>query len=325
MVTSPNLVAKTQNTKLNLTDIDLPKVSVVIPVHNNVDRLPITLETLQKQTYPQELLEIIVVDNNSSDGSDSIASQFANINLIYQKDIQNAAATRNAGIIAATGEIIAFIDADCVPALDWIERAIINIYQCNCDRIGGRVIVQPLSPNSPTPALLDALYSFNQELLVKNYQAAMTGNFIAKKEVFQEIGHFNSDFFELEDIDLGVRATTAGFSITYADDCIVYHEPRNTIFQMWKKGKRNGRGMFSICENNLQWKGRFGWKHLPRTIKTLITPRQLHWNTLPFSKKEIKWNKKIAIYFELILTTNIAETLGYFQYFLDRIKSDYFF
>lgn len=289
-----------------------PKVSVVIPVHNCAATLEQTLTMLKQQDYQGET-EIIAVDNNSKDGSDKIAQQMSNVILVYQTAIQNAAATRNKGIETATGEIIAFLDGDCIPEKDWIRQAVNIIEQTGVSRIGGRIGVKPISPESPVPALLDTLCCFNQEGAVKNCQSSMTANLIVKREVFDKVGNFNEDYFEMEDIEFGLRATNANFTVSYGKNCLVWHPPRMTVKEMFIKAKRNGKGTFILCNKNPKWSGKWGWKHSLRGLKTLLKPKQLYWDTLPFNPQKISLIKKIQIYFSLLLIMNLGEAVGYWE------------
>jgi cellulose synthase/poly-beta-1,6-N-acetylglucosamine synthase-like glycosyltransferase len=289
----------------------LPRVSVIIPVFNDADGLKQTLTALQQQNYPQDKLEIIVVDNNSIDNSDQVAINTAGVTLVYEKEIQNAGAARNQGLRVATGEIIAFTDADCIPTPDWILTGIAIIQQTGVDRIAGEVTINPVFPSSSIPTLLDAMYNFNQESLVKTYQACVTANLIIKRSVFDSVGLFSPNFFE--DIQFGRRASAAGFTLIYASNCIVYHPPRDTFNAIWQKGIRSGRGVFSIC---LQEKkgGFMGLKHYARVIKTLVFPRQLHWYRLPFSPKELNLQQRLNIYILQWIVINLAEAIGYTQW-----------
>ncbi len=292
-----------------------PKISIIIPVYNCADSLKETLLSLKNQDYQGEK-EIIVVDNNSTDGSDKIAQQIPNIIVLYERNIQNAAATRNRGIIQATGDIIAFIDSDCIAEKNWISQAVQIMQKKQVDRIGGKVIMKPIYPTSSVSSLLDCLYSYCQTIVVNNHQSAMTCNFITKREVLDKIGIFDHNLFEFEDIDLGKRAAKANFSIYYGENCIVYHAPRATRQEMWLKAKRNGKGAFMLCKKNLQWSGKWGWKHPFRAIKTLITPKKLYWNHLTFDADKISWKRKTLIYLHLWMLMNLGEALGYFESWL---------
>lgn len=295
-----------------------PDVSIIVPVYNCAATLEETLLSLKEQNY-QGKTEIIVVDNNSNDNSDRIAKKITDIKVVYERNIQNAAATRNKGIQVSQGEVIAFIDSDCIAEKDWLEKAIKIMVTDKVDRIGGNIGVKPISSESSVPALLDALYSFSQKTVVQKYQSAMTGNFITKKEVFDRIGGFNNDYFEFEDIELGIRAAKANLSISYGEDCLVWHPPRRTAREMWKKAKRNGKGAFIHCQKNPQWSGKWGWKHPLRAIKTLITPKKLYWESLPFDSKTISWIKKLKLYFYLWSLMNLGEAVGYFETWLKSL------
>ncbi len=292
-----------------------PKVSIIIPVYNCSDTLKETLLSLTNQDYQGEK-EIIVVDNNSTDGSDEIAKQIPNTIVLYQRNIQNAAATRNRGIMQASGDIIAFIDSDCIAEKNWISQAFQIMDEKQVDRIGGKVVMKPIYSTSSISSLLDCLYSYCQKIVVNNHQSAMTCNFITKRGVLNKIGIFDHNLFEFEDIDLGKRAAKANFSISYGENCIVYHPPRTTIKEMWIKAKRNGKGAFMLCQKNIQWAGQLGWKHPFRVIKTLITPKKLYWNHLTFDAKEISWKKKTLIYLHLWMLMNLGEALGYLESWL---------
>lgn len=291
----------------------MPKVSVIIPVYNDAQGLQDTLVALQAQTYPVDKLEIIVVDNNSQDGSDQVALHTSGVQLMYEKEVQNAGAARNKGLSVATGEIIAFTDANCIPAPNWIAQAVNILQTTQVDRLAGEVQISPISPNSSIPALLDTLYNFNQEHLVNTYQACVTANLIIKREVFTQIGLFCPNFFEFEDLDWGRRASAAGFSLLYAPDCVVSHPPRSTAKEIWQKGVRCGRGVFSICLQE-QRGGVWGWKHFARIFKLLLSWRRLHWHRLPFPPSQLTLGQKLQIYLWRWVAINLGETVGYIQW-----------
>ncbi len=298
-------------------------VSVIIPVHNCATNLEETLTILSQQDYKGEI-EIIVVDNNSKDSSDQIAKKFSNVILTYQTDIQSAAATRNKGIALAKGDIIAFIDGDCIPEPDWLRQGIQCMENTGSDRVGGKIIIRPLFPYSSIYSLIEALFCYNQECAIKEVGACMTPNLIIKRQVFDRIGLFNQDYFEMEDMEFGLRAAKVNISVAYAENCIVWHPPRVTFAEMWKKSRRNGKGTFILCQNNPKWAGNFGWKHPLRCIKIILTPRSPYWKILSFDPKLIPWLKKIKIYLFAWIIINIGEAYGYFEAWIKFIIQNKF-
>jgi glycosyltransferase involved in cell wall biosynthesis len=101
------------------------KVSVVIPAYNEENWVGKTLEAVLKVDYPD--FEVIVVDNASIDKTSEVVETYVKkdprVKLVHQpkKGLLNA---REAGRLEATGDIIAQLDADCLPAPDWISKAV---------------------------------------------------------------------------------------------------------------------------------------------------------------------------------------------------------
>jgi len=106
--------------KEKMSKTSTPFVSVIIPVYNDPERLKTCLQALEEQTYPQSSYEVIVVDNGSDESIEPIVTEFNQAKAGYEPHPGSYAA-RNKGLSLARGEVIAFTDADCIPALDWIE------------------------------------------------------------------------------------------------------------------------------------------------------------------------------------------------------------
>jgi len=98
---------------------DMQKISVIVPFYNAKTYLRSCITALLAQDYPVDDYEVILVDNNSTDGSAEIAKQFSRIKVLVERR-QGAYAARNKGLAEAGGTIIAFTDADCVPERDWL-------------------------------------------------------------------------------------------------------------------------------------------------------------------------------------------------------------
>ncbi|HAG83982.1 MAG TPA: glycosyltransferase, partial [Cyanobacteria bacterium UBA12227] len=106
-----------------------PRVSVIVPIYNGETDLPDLIRSLLSQTYPKELVEYLLVDNNSRDRTPAIlekaeqdaASQGIKLSHLTENQIQSSYAARNQAIQASTGEILAFTDADCRPVPQWLN------------------------------------------------------------------------------------------------------------------------------------------------------------------------------------------------------------
>jgi transposase len=104
----------------------LPLVSVVIPHYNSLATLKNCVSLLDRQTFCRDRFEIIVADNNSSCGMDAVRGAAPAAKVIHANE-QGAGPARNAGVAASKGSILAFIDSDCLPNFDWIEKGVAAI------------------------------------------------------------------------------------------------------------------------------------------------------------------------------------------------------
>ncbi len=110
------------------------KLTVVIPARNEEKTIGSLLGALQLQTYPASLLEIIVVNDHSTDGTAAVVSTFPGVRLLHlEEECLNSYKKKAlaAGIAAAGGEIIISTDADCLPPAGWVQSIVSVMQQRN--------------------------------------------------------------------------------------------------------------------------------------------------------------------------------------------------
>jgi len=191
----------------------LPSVSVVIPAYNEEIYLPLCLESIRKQDYAGEY-EVIVVDNASTDNTAKIALDWG-AKVVYESK-RSPACARQKGVEAATGEIIAFIDADTQAPACWLstivprfvrepEMVAISGPYAYCD--AGRVARICSYAGSFINIIVDQLFrkAFNKG-------GAIWGcNFAVRRSVLLEIGGFDTSIkFYGEEYELSLRLKRAG-------------------------------------------------------------------------------------------------------------------
>lgn len=138
-----------------------PKVSVVVCSYNGGATLRGCLAALQKMNYPD--FEVILVDDGSKDNTQSIAAEFPLVKNILQPN-RGLSVARNVGLYAATGEIIAYTDSDCMPDSDWLYFLVATLLQGSFAAVGGPNLHPPAQnsvaaavaacPGAPTHVLL---------------------------------------------------------------------------------------------------------------------------------------------------------------------------
>ncbi|UCG04884.1 MAG: glycosyltransferase, partial [Desulfobacterales bacterium] len=98
-------------------------VSVIIPVRNRPDDIDVCLQSLEKLDYPNDKLEIIVVDDASTDQTPDVVGRFP-VRFIGLKQHKQASYCRNIGARNASGDILAFIDSDCLAGSAWLRELV---------------------------------------------------------------------------------------------------------------------------------------------------------------------------------------------------------
>jgi glycosyltransferase involved in cell wall biosynthesis len=176
-------------------------VSVIIPVKNEGSTLGACLTALKVQTLGRHRVEVIVVDNGSTDDSVRIATESAD-KVLTRPNIR-LGAVRNAGAREATGEVFAFLDGDCIPEPDWLESGLAALKE------GGAVVANEYSlPENPTwiettwkiPSVKDRTVS----------QAFLGGNFFISRTLFFELSGFNETLLSAEDTVFSFAVRTRG-------------------------------------------------------------------------------------------------------------------
>lgn len=238
--------------------LDKPFISVIIPTYHDWERLSLCLSRLSKQSYPVELFEIIVVNNDPNDKAPADLKLPINT-IILEESKPGSYAARNKALSVAKGEIYAFTDSDCQPKKDWLDVAI-NYFNKNkkADRIGGNIklITKKEKPN--WFEIYEMFFAFPQDEFVSQKGMAATANMISKKIVFDQVGTFNDSLMSGGDAEWGIRASKEGFSLNYLENCIVYHPTRDLYSDILQKNKRiagghlmmaKKEGFFAVIEN----------------------------------------------------------------------------
>jgi glycosyltransferase involved in cell wall biosynthesis len=246
-----------------------PFVSVIIPVFNDAERLKTCLEALDRQTYPKDFYEVIVVDNGSDDNVEDAVNQFTQAKMATETTPGSYVA-RNKGLSLAKGEIIGFTDADCVPASDWIEKGVANLNQVsNCGIVGGKIEIFFQDPDRPTAVeLYESITAFPQKNYVERDKFSVTANLWTFKKVIDKVGSFNSELKSGGDYEWGRRVFSAGYQLIFADDVVIGHPARASWKEMYKIVTLRAVGHYDLMQE-----GRLSYKRFVIDIlRDLIPP-----------------------------------------------------
>jgi len=249
-----------------------PAVSIVVPVYQGEATIGECVKSLLAQDYPEELVQIIVVDNNSTDNTAAILEQNYRIDYLFERT-PGAYVARNTGIESARHQIIAFTDADCVAKPDWLPRLCEALADAHI--AGGKV-------QSPSSTCLVEEYIDYRKILQQEKMAArsefslpffVTANCAIRREVFEKIGVFDPFFKIAGDADLCWRAQRAGFKLRYVEDAVVVHKHRSNLLGLFQQSFDYGFGRASLFKKHhhlFEKRIRFDWKEHVFLVESIL-------------------------------------------------------
>jgi len=184
------------------------KVSLIIPAYNEEKYIEDCLLSIER--YGNEFFEVIIINNNSNDKTSEIVKKFPKFKLINEPK-QGLPFARNRGLREASGDIIAFIDADTRIKKDWVKK-IIKEFKKDKDlvSISGPYFHYDISKFGQFLTWIYLFILLYPGYILIGYMATL-GNFAARKEALDKIGGFNNKIiFHGDDTDIAKRLNKIG-------------------------------------------------------------------------------------------------------------------
>ena len=241
----------------------LPKISVILPVRNEVRSLGRLLDQLLQQNYSAELFEILVADGRSTDGTRTLVEQKASTATVSLRVIDNpgirSGPGRNAGVAAATGDIILFIDGHCeIPSKELLQDTVKLLEETGADCLCRPQPLIAFSPRGVGRIIADARAStlgHGRDSLIYNMSHSgfvhpASSGATYKRPVFERVGTYDESFDACEDVEFNTRVAAAGYR-AYTDPRLsVYYEPRNSFRGLFRQMMRYGIGRVRLARKH---------------------------------------------------------------------------
>jgi glycosyltransferase involved in cell wall biosynthesis len=240
------------------------KLSVVMPFYNAVDSLGVQLEALANQHW-SEPWEVILVDNRSTDGSRQIAERYKerlpNLRIVDASARQGSPFARNVGVQAATGEAIAFCDADDEVAPGWV--AAMGQALSQHDFVACSIDSDKLNPPWIIAARgrpqRDGLQTVSHPPYLLHAGAGTLG---IKRSLYIMVGGFDESFLYLYETDFCFKLQLAGVPLHFVPDAVVYVRFSHTFRKVYSQSRRWAAYNVKVqkkyhevgTENPLSWK-----------------------------------------------------------------------
>jgi GT2 family glycosyltransferase len=234
----------------------LPEVTIGIPNLNGAGHLPTCLLSLRSLNYPSEKIEIIVVDNGSTDGSaELLQREFSDVKVIRNDKNLGFAVACNQAARGARGAMVAFLNSDMKVDPNWLLE-LVKAFQMSSEIVcvGSKI----LDWNGQAIDFAGAELNFYGHGFQVGYQSrdikaydeerpilfACGGAMLIDRAVFLDVGGFDEDYFAFfEDVDLGWRLWLFGYDVMFAPKSIVYHHhhgtasafPYEQVYVLWER------------------------------------------------------------------------------------------
>jgi glycosyltransferase involved in cell wall biosynthesis len=211
-----------------------PFASVVVPTYRRAAWLPGLLEAFAGQDYPAGRFEVVVVDDDSQDGTAELIAdwtKWAAFDLRCQLNHRGgAAAARNSGAALARGEILAFTDSDCLPSPSWISCGV-AAYEG-----GARLVTGPIRPVGE-----HGFFWHQMDEVVRDNGLYPTANLFVATDAFRAAGGFNASlgFYPWgaarfgDDTEFGWKVRRLGYRTEFAPAARVDHLPSRLTLKAW--------------------------------------------------------------------------------------------
>jgi cellulose synthase/poly-beta-1,6-N-acetylglucosamine synthase-like glycosyltransferase len=210
--------------------------SIIIPTFNGASRITQCLDALLGQAqWGVSALEILVVNDGSTDKTAEVVSRYSQVRLINQAN-KGPAAARNRGAREATGEVLLFTDDDCVPKSNWLHSMLEpfkdplaigakGVYRTRQKSLIARFVQLEYEDKY---RLMEGAESID---FIDTYSAAF------RRERFLDMGGYDTSFPVAcaEDIELSYRMSSRGWKMKFAPSAIVYHTHPNTVLSYLRK------------------------------------------------------------------------------------------
>lgn len=194
----------------------LPRVSVVMPVRNEEQYIAMAVRSIGRQNYPQELIDVIVVDNGSTDGSVQAATA-AGAKVVVKTNCR-VGAVRNEGARISAGQVLAFLDSDCEAGPDWLRKAV-ELLNSNegIGAVGGMY-------RTPVHATwVERVWAPNRELRSEDVDFLACSGLIVARGTFERLNGFDERLEAAEDDDFSRRVRGLRLRVMSVPECAVVH------------------------------------------------------------------------------------------------------
>ena len=219
-----------------------PTVTVIVPAYDDQRGVDRCLRALARQSHPGN---VIVVDNASPEP----VRLPQDLNLaarVVRCEKPGSYAARNRGIAEATGEILAFTDADCVPQEGWVSSLVAALVLAGRGVLTGGEVVVTASHKPTAVELYQAITGFMQRDNIEHRGYSVTASLAGYRRDFETIGPFDETLLSGGDREFSWRAAAKGISVRYVPEAVVETPSRRSLGAAIRQARRVAGGRMAL-------------------------------------------------------------------------------
>jgi glycosyltransferase involved in cell wall biosynthesis len=250
-------------------------VSVVVAVYNGERTIGECIDSLLALRYPADRLELCVVDNGSRDGTPAVLRGYADRIVRLHEATRGPAAARNAGLRSASGDVVAFTDADCRVDPGWLAALVAPLADPEVGIAGGTIRAMPRA--NEVERFGEVIHDHRRAIEVYRPPYAITMNWASRRAALREVGGFDERFRRGEDVDLSYRMIQAGYTLTFAPAAVVYHRNEESLAGLFREGFAHGFHGVLALKHHEDFIRPFGHSRVDRQGYVRIGARMIDW------------------------------------------------
>ncbi|MCH2181113.1 MAG: glycosyltransferase family 2 protein [Mariniblastus sp.] len=238
-----------------------PSISVIVPIRNEAAHIASTLQQLLDQDRSGIDVEILVADGRSTDETREIVAAMAEKHpeiRLFDNPVQLSSGARNVGIQNASGQYLLVVDGHCeIPTRSYFTDLVSAFQRTGADCLGRP---QPLDVTDATPlqkaiaAARNSRFGHHPDSFIYSKQEiqvpAISVAVAYQRQVFDQIGLFDTRFDACEDCELNHRIDQAGLTCFLIPELAIRYQPRKSLAGLFKQLTRYGRGRIRLARKH---------------------------------------------------------------------------
>jgi GT2 family glycosyltransferase len=235
-------------------DAEGPLISVIIPTYNRAPLLERSLEGLTEQTLPRDAFEVVVVDDGSSDWTESVCARLADRLALryYRIERSGTSAAKNLGLFASRAPLVLFFDDDDLAGRELLQ-AHVEAHRAHPEEWFAVLGRTTWAPELEVTPLMNYVTDIGQHLFayknledgqILDYTYFWVGRLSCKRMFLAQHGCFDQDLHTKEDIELGFRLARHGLKVAYARSAQSFMARSITFDEFAQRSMKHGRGLW---------------------------------------------------------------------------------